>query len=120
VSAAASIAEVDLAEPVLSEIPVDVPLPVPVIADKGYDSDPLRARLAEDGFDLISPHRGNRTKPATVDGRKLRRYRRRWLVERTNAWLHNFRRVATRWEFYSFIHHGFVQLACAFIALSRF
>lgn len=120
VSAAANLAEGDLAEPVLEEIPVPVPKPVPVVADKAYDSDPLRQRLAAMGFDLISPHRQNRTKPATTDGRKLRRYRRRWIIERTNSWLHNFRRVVTRWEYYSSLYHGFVQLACAFIALGGF
>ena len=119
VPAAANVAEVDLAEPVLEAITIDLPPSVPVIADKAYDSDPLRERLAEKGFELINPHRENRTRPATVDGRKLRRYRRRWLVERTNAWLHNFRRVVTRWEYHSFIYGGFVQLACAFIALGR-
>ena len=120
VSAAANVAEVDLAEPVLEDLPFPLEKPVPVVADKAYDSDPLRQCLATKGFELICPHRHNRQRPATVDGRKLRRYKRRWLVERTNAWLHNFRRVVTRWEFHSFIYHGFVQLACAFIALGRF
>jgi transposase len=119
-SAAANVAEVDLAEPVLEEIPLPLAKPVPVTADKAYDSDPLRERLAEKGFDLISPHRENRQRPATNDGRKLRRYKRRWLIERANAWLHNFRRVVTRWEQHSFIYHGFVQLACALICLGRF
>src|SRR5437899_4362566 len=98
-SAAANIAEVDLAEPVLEEIPLPLAKPVPVVADKGYDSDPLRERLAQKGFDLISPHRGNRQRPRTVDGRKLRRYRRRWLVERSAGWLQNFRRIVTRWDY---------------------
>ena len=120
--AAANVAEVDLAEPVLADLPAGVAVPagVPVVADKGYDSDPLRERLAAAGFTLVSPHRDNRTKPPTTDGRRLRRYKRRWLVERTNAWLQNFRRVVTRWERYSYVYHGFVQLACALIALARF
>ena len=115
-------AEVDLAEPVLADLPAGIAVPagVPVVADKGYDSDPLRQRLAAAGFVLVSPHRANRTRPPTSDGRRLRRYRRRWLVERTNAWLQNFRRVVTRWERFSYVYHGFVQLACALIALSRF
>ena len=37
-SAAANVAEVDLAEPVLEEIPLPLAKPVPVVADKGYDS----------------------------------------------------------------------------------
>jgi transposase len=122
VPAAADVAEVDLAEPALADLPAGIAVPagVPVVADKGYDSDPLRDRLAAAGFTLVSPHRDNRRKPPTNDGRRLRRYRRRWLVERTNAWLQNFRRVVTRWERYSYVYHGFVQLACALIALSRF
>jgi transposase len=66
-----------------------------VIADRAYDSDPLRARLAARGIELIAPHRWNRSKPRTQDGRTLRRYRRRWKVERTLAWLGNFRRPLT-------------------------
>jgi len=33
-----------------------------VIADKGYDSDPLRARLAQRGIELICPYRKNNQK----------------------------------------------------------
>ena len=55
-----------------------------LIADKSYDSDPLRKRLKRQrGIDLICPHRRNRTKPRLQDGRKLRRYRRRFIIERT-------------------------------------
>jgi len=71
--------------------------PVRVIADKAYDSDPLRKRLRQRGIELIVPHRCNRKKSATQDGRALRRYRRRWIIERTNAWLGNFRRLVVRY-----------------------
>jgi len=63
-----------------------------LIADRAYDSDPLRQELTEIGIELICPHRKNRKKPKTQDGRKLRRYKRRWKVERYFAWLHNYRR----------------------------
>ena len=56
--------------------------PALLIGDKAYDSDPLDAELAERGIELIAPHRANRKKAPTQDGRKLRRYRRRWKVER--------------------------------------
>ncbi len=48
-----------------------------MIADRAYDSDPLDAELAEKGIELIVPHRRNRKKAKTQDGRKLRRYKRR-------------------------------------------
>ena len=47
-----------------------------VIADKAYDSDPLRKRLRQRGIELICPHKKNRVRLATQDGRALRRYRR--------------------------------------------
>jgi IS4 transposase len=66
---------------------------------------------------LIAPHRSNRSKPATQDGRALRRYRRRWKVERLNAWLQNFRRIATRFEYHAENYLGFVHLGCIKILL---
>lgn len=68
--------------------------PKRLIGDKAYDSDALDARLeAERGIELIAPHRENRRRPPTQDRRPLRRYRRRWKVERQLAWLQNFRRL---------------------------
>ena len=91
--------------------------PERLIGDKAYDSDPLDAELAGRGIELIAPHRSNRKKPATQDGRKLRRYRRRWKVERLWAWLQNFRRVATRFDFHVENFLGFVHLGCIKILL---
>jgi transposase len=88
-----------------------------LIGDRAYDSDPLDAELKEQGIELIAPHRANRSKPATQDGRQLRRYRRRWKVERLNAWLQNFRRVATRFDYYAENYLGFVHLGCIKILL---
>jgi IS5 family transposase len=65
---------------------------VPVIADKAYNSDPLRNRLRRCEIELICPHKKNRVRPATQGGRVLRRYRQRWIVERTIGWLGNYRR----------------------------
>jgi len=87
-------------------------LPERLIGDKAYDSDPLDKQLAEVyGIELIAPHRGKR-KVKTQDGRKLRRYRHRWKVERLFAWLHNFRRLVTRWEYHIENFLGFVHLGC--------
>jgi len=72
------------------------------------------------GVELIAPHKSNRKKPQTQDGRAFRRYRRRWKVERLFAWLHNFRRVVIRWEYYLSNFLGMVQLACIIILLRRY
>jgi len=74
----------------------------------------LRSRYR---LQLIAPHRDNRCRPATQDGRRLRRVRRRWLVERLFAWLHNFRRIVVRWERHVENYLAFVHLACARILL---
>ena len=94
-------------------------LPERLIGDRAYDSDPLDAQLAAQGVQMISPHRKNRKKPKTQDGRVLRRYKRRWKIERLFAWLHNFRRLVTRWERKAQNFLGFVQLGCIIILLRR-
>ena len=91
--------------------------PERLIGDKAYDSDPLDAELAERGIELIAPHKSNRAKPPTQDGRALRRYRRRWKVERLWAWLQNFCRVATRFDYHVENFLGFVHLGCIKILL---
>lgn len=92
--------------------------PERLIGDKAYDSDPLDQRVREQfRVELISPHRWNRSRPVTQDGRALRRYRRRWKIERLFAWFHNYRRIVIRWEYYPENFLGMVQLACAVILL---
>jgi transposase len=93
--------------------------PLRLIADRGYDSDPLRKQLARCGIELIAPHRKNRRKPPTQDGRALRRYKRRWIVERTFAWLGNFRRLVVRYDRSLTIYRAFFHVACFMIVLRR-
>jgi transposase len=87
-------------------------LPKLLIGDKAYDSDPLDRELATMGIEMISPHHPRRRRK-TQDGRKLRRYKRRWKVERLFAWIFRFRRLVTRYEEKSENFLGLVQLACA-------
>ena len=89
-----------------------------LIGDNAYDSDGLDADLAEIGVETIAPNRRNR-KRKTQDGRSLRRYKRRWKVERTIAWLQSFRRVRTRDEYRAPHFLGFVQPACILMPLRR-
>jgi transposase len=90
-----------------------------LIGDRAYDSDPLDQKLAEAGIELIAPHRRNRTRTASQDGRALRRYRRRWKVERLFAWLNKYKRVITRWDRCAERFTGFVHLALSMILLRR-
>ncbi|WP_152454415.1 transposase [Microbulbifer sp. THAF38] len=79
-----------------------------LVYDKAADSDPLRDSLLSRGIDLICPHRRNRKKVSRQDGRKLRRYTRRWKVKRTFAWLGNYRRLVVRWERYLSTYRAFL------------
>ena len=69
------------------------------------------------GIKLIAPNRGRRSK--TQDRRPLRCYKRRWKVERLFAWMHNFRRLVTRWEYHIENFLGFVHLACLQMLFKR-
>jgi len=120
----ASPAEVKLAEATLQQIAVPrggpgrpKSKPFCVIADRGYDSDPLRWRLFKKGIRLLAPHRQNRRKPSLNDGRTMRRYRKRWKVERTFAWLGNYRRLVVRYDHQIKMYQAFFHVACVLITL---
>jgi transposase len=121
--AAANAAETTMGLVVLTLALVTLPgtpdAPTPVLADRCYDSDPLRVLLASMGFVLVSKHRSNRVQDATSDGRRELRLKRRWKVERSNAWLHSYRRALTRYEKSFERYCGFVSLACAFMAIGK-
>jgi transposase len=99
--ASAQKAEVKLAEPTLAIVKVPRPCgrprtrPKELVADKGYDSGPLRSHLRRRGIKPCIPERrGKKPRP----GRKadLAGYGQRWKVERTYAWLSNYRRLVVR------------------------
>jgi transposase len=90
--------------------------PVRLIGDNAYESDRLDAALARQGVELIAPHRRTRTH-RTQDGRPLRRYQRRWKIERLFAWFQNFRRLVVRYERFTENFLGMLHLACCLILL---
>jgi transposase len=92
--------------------------PERMIGDRAYDCDPLDQRLRQKyRIRLIAPHKYNRRRKNTQDGRELRRYCRRWKIERLFAWLHNFRRSVSRWEYHEANFLGMLQLGCLVILL---
>lgn len=93
--------------------------PKRIIGDKAYDSDKLDCTMKSKGIKMIAPNRSNK-KVKTQDGRELRRYRKRWKVERLFAWIQNFRRCQTRWDYHDVNYEGFVQLACIVILLRNY
>jgi transposase len=123
----ASPAEVRLLEATLDTVAVGRPgrpgrprkRPDRLIADRAYDSNAARAWLVRRGIEPIIPARGNNRQATHQDGRKLRRYRRRWIVERTIGWLGNFRRLTVRYDRLVETYGGFFHLACALITLRK-
>lgn len=112
----ASPAEVKLVEKTLEERIV-AEVPERLIGDKAYDSDRLDEQLMQNyGTEMIAPNKQNRRVP-TQDGRPLRRYLRRYKIERLFAWLFNFRRLVVRYEYHAENFQGFVHLAAAVILL---
>src|SRR3984957_14137764 len=81
-----------------------------LIGDNPYDSDKLDDELR------CCPHRSNR-RIKTQDKRRLRRYGRRWKIERLFAWLQNFRRLVVRYERHAENILGMLHLACCLILL---
>jgi transposase len=79
------------------------------------DSDGLDEALADQGIEMIAPHKRGRKK--TQDGRKLKRFKRRWKIERLFAWLGNYRRLRVRYERPAETFLGFFRLACVLILL---
>lgn len=116
---AASTSEVHAIETLVDERVADK-TPRHLMYDKAADADWLRDALDVRGVGLICPHRANRTKPSRQDGRPLRRYKRRYKVERSISWLHNCRRLITRWEYYPELFEGFVHLGCLYTILKGF
>jgi transposase len=82
-----------------------------VQGDRGYDHDKYRRPLHAAGIDTEIARRGE------PHGSGLGKTR--WVVERTISWLHNFRRLRTRFERLAFIHEAFMKIACCIICWRR-
>jgi transposase len=94
--------------------------PERIIGDKAYDSDKLDQDMAMYNIEMIAPHRRNRRpENVTQDGRSLRRYKRRWTVERTISWIQNFRRLCIRWEKSTQLFQGYLHFSCALMLLKQ-
>ncbi len=123
VSAPASAGETTLVEPVLQQLNgvgcTDL-WPEIVVADKAYDSDELRGLTESVGIVLLAPHRRNRRpENCTNDGRRMRRYRNRWRIERTFAHAGNYRRFTTRYERLLVMANAVVNAVCMLLVLGK-
>ena len=98
---------VDAVPPVAGKAGAPRRRPKYLLADRGYDSDPHRRRLEARGIEPVIARRN------TAHGSGLGKFR--WVVERTISWLHQFRRLRSRWEKRPAMHQAFLNLGCAMI-----
>ena len=85
--------------------------PDSVTADKAYHSNFREVMLHVKGIRPLLPRRGS--EDYTYLGRQRR------VVERTIAWLHQFRRLRVRYELRSDIHKAFLSLGCVLISFKK-
>jgi transposase len=94
-----------------------------LIADRGYDSMPLRNAIRQRGIQPIIPARkwkDTKPKPGRPRGSyQPNRYQGRWKIERTHAWMDNFRRVAVRWDHSTAAFKAWTTLSCIMICLNN-
>ena len=86
-----------------------------LLADRGYDSHALRAALQQRGLEPAIAARRGRGQGGAPDPQ----LKQRWTIEPTNAWLHNWRRIHSRWERRPQLYQALLQLACSMIICRR-
>jgi len=85
--------------------------PERLTADRAYDHRPQRRELRKRGIraEIARRHTGH--------GSGLGRVR--WIVERTFAWLHHFKRLLVRFDRCAEIHEAFLGLGCCLVCYRR-
>jgi transposase len=111
--------------PLVDELLAGGRVPSELWADRGYDGAELRGQLRRRGLVPMISQRRRAEQPVAPGTPTVRRAnrrrprprdplaRKRWPVERTNSWLRNWRRVATRWERRPELWLAVIQIAAA-------
>ena len=84
--------------------------------DKGYDNPTGHATAAEQNY---TPHIRRIGEEKLDENRRKRHKARRWVVERTHAWLSKCRAILVRYAKKSSNYLGIIQLACALLWYRR-
>ena len=124
---AANVSEVTVGLKVVDRVRVPRPKgrpkqrPAGLSADKSYDSADFRQGLRRRGIQPSIPRRewpNRRPRPGRPPG-NLEASKSRWKVERSHGWLDNWRRLVTRYDWYTQSYVAFLTIACFMVALSR-
>jgi len=120
VIAGANVNDHKLLDATIEAVVVERPKPTPkqpqhLCLDKAYDNAPTREVIAQQGY---TPH----IRPIKEEQKKQRRRgakARRWVVERTLAWLSKCRALLVRYDKHDHNYLGLVQLACGLLWYRR-
>jgi hypothetical protein len=105
--------------PLVEALPKNL-IPSYLGGDANFSSGPLTQKLKQRfGIHFVAPDRRHYTKPL-ADKRRLRRNKRRWVIERTFSWIRGKRKLRLRFERYLHTFSGFVWLACMTIYFQHF
>ncbi|HEY1391495.1 MAG TPA: IS5 family transposase [Ktedonobacterales bacterium] len=125
----ANTAEVRLAEQTLDTVAVERPRgrprrrPEKLVADRAYDSSAFRRALRQRGIGMCIPPKRRPAEWRPKRGRPVvarkAEYRCRYKVERTFAWLGNFRRLLIRWEHHFDVYRSFFAVAILLLCVRR-
>ena len=102
---------VDRVPPVRGKVGRPRRRPDRVTADRGYDHDKYRRAAPS------ARHQARDRPPPDRAGSGLGRYR--WVVERTFAWLHQFKRLLVRYDRRAEIHEAFLAIGCCLVCFRR-
>lgn len=102
---------VDAVPPVRGKVGRPRQRPDTLYADRAYDSEPHRKELRQRG---IEPHIAKR-RAENGSGLGVVRY----VAEQTQALIHQFKRLRTRYDIRDDIHEAFLDLACCVICWRR-
>ncbi len=126
-TASASISEYKLALETIDAIAIErrslhpKKRPDILVADKGYDAAWLREAICTRNIIPKIPKRDMKRDGSvdTYNHKVQPYYHDRWIIERTNAWLQNYRRITVRWDYYADSYEAFLEIACILICLRR-
>lgn len=121
VVAGANVNDHKLLRATIEAVVVERPAPTPeapqhLCLDKAYDNAPSREVAAQRGYTPhIRPVKGERGGRRRPGGAKPRR----WVVERTLAWLSKCRALLVRYDKHDHNYLGLIQLACGLLWYRR-
>ena len=95
--------------------------PQRVVADRGYDWRLLRQELRARKITPYIPKRQGWKRKITHEMSQslIHWYKKRWVVERTFAWLQNYRKITVRWEHSTITYTGLMHLALVMLCLGK-